>query len=777
MDDNNNKYEDEDDNITNSSTTSKPYIVSCGQRHVLIPKSGHEFPAFLVSIPIPIILQQSKSSRHRSNIDDDHDGIKDDNDERKQEEEEEEERRILVWRSKRDFLLLGRCCRGGYSTSTFTTTSSLQQQQQQHYHHHRQQQQQQQHNEEEEEEAEQNSQPKKKKTKKIPLSVSFPKSSYRKLVEKAPWIRPSSISISTLTDATMTTTTTEGAVVAVLGTNTTSGNKDQDTKNTTTNFNNTNNNYHPSMKKSIYQLDQFLLSCQRQYYEYKYYDNEQQHQQQPGLTQEQNPWEIFCRPYDTEDLVVVNDNNIIDNTKGTSIIDVFEEENDERNDHISSRNNNRNNKNNNKRCKTSHVDDDDDDETKRKNEQQHQQKQQKGNSITNNEQEQEREQEKQRKLRISSKLGQYFCSKENAKQVVKMALNTIPTKHILSSFITQQQEQQYQTQTTKDEEKEEEEEEEEEKVVVVEGNEEKGDDNSTRNDKDDEDDHRGSAAICTKKYKLVFIEASCGYGDVIVELIKELDKRNISNNNNNNHGSGIGNHGDITIYGFDIDTTAIRKCKERFSSNSSSIGDTPTNTPTTTTTTTTTTSGCINDYAKEHTKKTNHKNNGDHDDDENQKIKDLAKYYNVQFTCQNFLETSFADYDDTTESKLNEIATIIVCLGGPPYTSGSGSGTNMRRDLPEQFIAHCITKWNASTICFLLPSRYKTFDPTTLVHGYPSPPIPSPSQLSTQSSSLEDSWIVKNVELQSSEFYFQGSVPVIQPSIIQCMWHQNRELS
>ena len=788
MDDNDKK--DNNDTSSSTSATSIPYVVSCGQRHVLIPKSGHEFPAFLVSIPIPIQSKSSKSTTSASlssrSADDDDNGNK----ERKQRQQKHQlQERILVWRSKRDFLLLGRCC-GGYSTST-TTSPSSQQQLQQH-----------------DKEAQQKSQTNEKK---IPKSLPFfPKSSYRKLVDKAPWMRPWSTSTKTTFD------------------------KEQDNNNNNNNkdTNNT-NNYHPSMKKSIYQLDQFLLYCQQQYYNYHSKEQQQQQQQdkeQHHQEQQQHPWEIFCRPHDTEDLVDVNVNVDVGNNVGNDNNDTTTSCNGENDDNERNHHPRNNNKKNKKRCKTLqtddvisrhyHQDDDDDDDAQP--------------SISNNNERRERERERKY---VSSKLGQYFCSKDNAKQVVTMALNTIPP-HILSSFSCTQQQQ---------DEKIQEEESEEDTCISK----------SCSTNKPNTNTSNG--------YKLVFLEPSCGYGDVIVELVKELAKRKIYNNtsttNNNTY------NGDITIYGFDIDTIAIKKCKERFSSTGSGNNDGiddggrgNSNIQTSTTTTTTTGSG-NNDDDDDHMKKTNNRSNNGNDDnddddhtkktnnrsnncndedDDDQIIKCLAKYYNVQFACRNFLETSLLDYYnnpaiatsnkgkhgikstttstttttttavEATNAKLNGIAatnciqqqrcnnsdidcdndkmmdspspttitTIIICLGGPPYTSGSGCGKYMQRDLPEQFISHCVTKWNVSTVCFLLPSRYKTFDPTTLVHGYPPPmPPPRPSQLSSTHSSLKDSWIVENVELQSSEFFFQGSLPVIQPSIIQCMWNQNRELS
>lgn len=119
----------------------------------------------------------------------------------------------------------------------------------------------------------------------------------------------------------------------------------------------------------------------------------------------------------------------------------------------------------------------------------------------------------------------------------------------------------------------------------------------------------------------------------------------------------------------------------------------------------------------------------------------LPSKYQVSWTCSNFLESQCIN-------KKMTVKPLVVCLGGPPYTTGAGSSVEIQRDLPSLFIEHCFNEWGASLVCFLLPSRYKNWDNT----------ITLPSELHRETFAL-----------QSSTFFFQGTFPVTQPSIIQCL--------
>jgi hypothetical protein len=85
-------------------------------------------------------------------------------------------------------------------------------------------------------------------------------------------------------------------------------------------------------------------------------------------------------------------------------------------------------------------------------------------------------------------------------------------------------------------------------------------------------------------------------------------------------------------------------------------------------------------------------------------------------------------------------ATNVICLGGPPYTTGAGSDT-IQRDLPERFVSHCLDEWKALFVAFFLPRRYEG-------HAWDYRPV-------------------YTFELDSSTFFFHGKA-VPQPSILQC---------
>jgi hypothetical protein len=123
---------------------------------------------------------------------------------------------------------------------------------------------------------------------------------------------------------------------------------------------------------------------------------------------------------------------------------------------------------------------------------------------------------------------------------------------------------------------------------------------------------------------------------------------------------------------------------------------------------------------------------------QNLQISSSNNDYSISWTCQNFLDTTIIpkDWQITTQK---EKEPVVVCLGGPPYTTGAGSGVDMQRDLPTQFLEHCRNEWNTSVVCFLLPARYRDISANC-----------------------------ETYDLASSTFFFQGSTRVTQPSILQC---------
>lgn len=202
----------------------------------------------------------------------------------------------------------------------------------------------------------------------------------------------------------------------------------------------------------------------------------------------------------------------------------------------------------------------------------------------------------------SCKLGQYFCSPATARQLV----------HLTLEFVRQQQEQQK---------------------------------------------HKTQGPV-------VFLEPSCGHGDIVRQLLQDLDGTSIVEHN-------------FHVLGCDIDDSAIQRCRQQFPQS-------------------------------------------DH----------------LEWICDDFLRTTPSDH---------HASGTLVVLGGPPYTSGAGSGSLVERDLPLAFFLHCANVWKAAFVAFILPVRYKA----------------CPMQL--------PGWNVETHALsESSTFFFRGQEGVVQPSIIQC---------
>jgi hypothetical protein len=160
---------------------------------------------------------------------------------------------------------------------------------------------------------------------------------------------------------------------------------------------------------------------------------------------------------------------------------------------------------------------------------------------------------------------------------------------------------------------------------------------------------------------VTFLEPSCGHGDIVWQLFKQLDED-----------SKIA---DYKVVAYDLDTNAIESCRQRV------------------------------------------------------EYKDK-----VEWIAGDFLQSK----PDSRES-----ATLVV-LGGPPYTSGAGSGARLEKDLPFAFLSCCVDVWKASFVAFILPVRYEA----------------SPMQV--------PGFTVQSHELESSTFFFQGEQKVTQPSIIHC---------
>lgn len=180
--------------------------------------------------------------------------------------------------------------------------------------------------------------------------------------------------------------------------------------------------------------------------------------------------------------------------------------------------------------------------------------------------------------------------------------------------------------------------------------------------------------------RLLFIEPSCGYGDVVLKLLTSLPPQAKTN---------------VRVVGCDIDPHNIATCRQL-----------PHN--------------------------------------------DSGLQY-LGWICKDFLTTTRNDFDLQGDE-------YLVCFGGPPYTSGAGSGPAMKTDLPQLFLRHCVDALKAELVAFFLPRRYR------------ANPLQPDDDLACDDDD-DSNWTCETRELPSSTFLFQGT-SVIQPSIQQCFYRK-----
>ena len=281
-------------------------------------------------------------------------------------------------------------------------------------------------------------------------------------------------------------------------------------------------------------------------------------------------------------------------------------------------------------------------------------------------------------LRESSRLGQYFASKENSQKVVACAL---------------------------------------EKILPLYRRGDTGDDKTNHN-----------------TTRILFVEPSCGHGDIVLSLIEALKENKIR-------------PAAVCIMGYDIDPGVIHTCRQRKEFRPRAASGTGTGAGT----------------------------------------GDIYNDYPVLWECKNFFDTTrencILGFDTISKSSNNNKNTgctltyhdkdtqpedhelLVCCLGGPPYTTGQGSGSAMKRDLPERFIDHCFNEWKADAVSFLLPARYKECTK------------PQAGTIATTGTTdfKTKRWICETQELDASTFFFRGTTKVTQPSIIQIFYRAIRE--
>ena len=364
-------------------------------------------------------------------------------------------------------------------------------------------------------------------------------------------------------------------------------------------------------------------------------------------------------------------------------------------------------------------------------------------------------------LEESCKLGQYFASKENSKRVVDCALEKIiPLYHEYNNRHQQQQQS---------------------------------------HNNDSNNSSSSSSSNNNNNVQILFIEPSCGHGDIVVALVDALKKRKT-----------IIPPQSVYIQGYDIDPNAITTCRQRQEFLS----------PSATTTTTSSSDDDDDDYhihwecrnflettRQQYIEKFDEAaaaiNNNDNDDSNIFNISnndDNDNNNNKRFiadTCTDATRNNNRNININNDNNGDETLKFLVCcLGGPPYTTGPGHGSKIQRDLPTQFVRHCQEEWNADVITFILPTRYregmqhnisdctfttartKTKRTTTMTED---PAIKtaavtttSPSSTTTTTTTTfsrdcctNNNWICDTKELNASTFFFRGSTQVTQPSIIQ----------
>jgi hypothetical protein len=391
------------------------------------------------------------------------------------------------------------------------------------------------------------------------------------------------------------------------------------------------NRFSARMKKSIWQLDRFLQSM-----ESKAEDNEPR----------QNAWEIFCRHSDTEDLVTPGEFFTYGISRSPKQnINTQDPEGQDANElpagDVAST----------------------------------------ASAATNE------TIEATTTLRESSRLGQYFASKENSLKVVACAL---------------------------------------EKILPLYRRGDTGDDKTNRN-----------------TTRILFVEPSCGHGDIILSLIEALKEHEIRPDA-------------VCIMGYDIDPGVIHTCRQRkefrpraASGNGIGIGD------------------CYSDYPVLWECKSFFETSRENC------IRDFETFFNNS-NNNNHTGCTATYHDRDTQPGDQEL--LVCCLGGPPYTTGQGSGSAMKRDLPERFIDHCFTEWKADAISFLLPARYKERMKATLCDGA-LVTRPQTGTIATTAGTTDcktKRWICETQELEASTFFFRGTTKVTQPSIIQIVYRSEK---
>mmetsp|Transcript_25020 Transcript_25020/g.54857 ORF Transcript_25020/g.54857 Transcript_25020/m.54857 type:complete len:540 (-) Transcript_25020:34-1653(-) len=242
-------------------------------------------------------------------------------------------------------------------------------------------------------------------------------------------------------------------------------------------------------------------------------------------------------------------------------------------------------------------------------------------------------------------------------------------------------------------------------------------------------------------HNILFIEPSCGHGDIIVALVKALKRHKIPPQS-------------VFIQGYDIDHCAIKTCRQRV------------------------------EFPRSTKFYTNGIIDGFDEDDGYWILWDCSSFFETaRQKCISSFDSSYVNVVSNSKSERGEDKKMLVCcLGGPPYTTGQGSGSGIQRDLPTRFVQHCRNEWKADVITFLLPARYReemqhnttdcTFaSRTTAIAASTGQDVVTAVNTSTISQeTCRNTWFCETEELKASTFFFRGTTRVTQPSIIQTFY-------
>ena len=473
------------------------------------------------------------------------------------------------------------------------------------------------------------------------------------------------------------------------------------------------NRYCPRMKKSLWQIDRFLQMIYTENTTRTTSTISIESTKQRETKKMKLAWEIFCRPYDTDGLITPKEFDLSSLLSSQSSSITTEEKNGPDINTIKNKGL--------AECETNNDNSDSDSNSNSDSSRV---------SSTNNDISNPTKTIMTTKtsLEESSRFGQYFASRENSQKVVECVLEKILPLYYQYSNRRQNQMR------------------------------DNGDINNNNN------------------VRLLFVEPSCGNGDIVIALIEALRQKEIS-------------PGSVLIQGYDIDPNVITTCRER----------------------------------QKLLVLSNNNGGGGTSSDE--------IHYEIHWECRNFFETTrqrcignfdvavnnniILDNDNDeqyrTDEEMNnkrnnhtndnhETSFLVCCLGGPPYTNGPGNGSKIQRDLPTQFLRHCQEEWKADVITFILPTRYRegmqhnisdcTFTtPNTAATATATANIttmtnsakPVGVETTTTTTSLtqdycgHNNWICETEELNKSTFFFRGTIQITQPSIIQNFYKEKEK--